>query len=288
MKKILIIGTNGMAGHMIFNYFKNLNQMQVFGIVRNNKDEKNVFSLDVSNTSELKHILEENKFNYIVNCIGILNKDAEDNPENAIWYNSFFPHFLEKSTKETPTKLIHISTDCVFSGTKGNYTENDFKDGIGFYAQSKALGEVVNKKDTTIRTSIIGPELNPNGIGLLNWFLNQPEEANLKGFTNAFWTGITTLELAKVIEQIIDQNIVGLIQVTPKNAISKYELLSLFNAVFRKGMLTILEDSNYKVDKSLKSIRTDFVYIVPSYEEMLESQKKWMMANAQLYKHYSL
>lgn len=287
MKKVLIIGANGMAGHVIFNYFKSLNQFQVFGIARNIESSDCLFNLDISDTKSMQNIIEANNFDCIINCIGILNKDAEDNPSKAIWYNSFFPHFLEEITKNTSTRLIHISTDCVFSGNKGNYTENDFKDGIGFYAQSKALGEVLNGKDTTIRTSIIGPELKSNGIGLLNWFLSQPEKGVLKGYTKAFWTGLTTLELAKVIHQVIQQNITGLIQITPKEKISKYNLLLLFNQVFRNDEVTIVEDNQYEIDKSLISIRTDFIYTVPTYFEMLQAQKDWMLAYPKLYGHYT-
>ncbi|UOX34031.1 SDR family oxidoreductase [Flavobacterium sediminilitoris] len=288
MKKILVIGSKGMAGHVILYYLKSKKNFEVFSMARSIEKSDFNFSLDVSDTNKVKTIILENQFDVIVNCIGILNKNAEENPETAIWYNSYFPHFIESITRNTTTKIIHISTDCVFSGEKGSYTENDFKDGIGFYAQSKALGEIINDKDVTIRTSIIGPELKLNGIGLLNWFLNQPENTNLKGFTNAFWTGLTTLELAKVIVAIIEQNIKGLIQVTPQNKISKYNLLKLFNTIYRNDKLIILKEDKYKIDKSLSSIRTDFNYIVPTYKKMLIEQKKWMLKNNNIYKHYSL
>ncbi len=288
MEKVLVLGAKGMAGHMIFNYFKSLNNYEVFGIARNLENEKNIFNLDIIDTNQLERIIKKNRFNIIINCIGVLNKEAEDNPAKAIWFNSYFPHLIEDLTKDTSTKFIHISTDCVFSGIKGNYSENDFKDGVGFYAQSKALGEVINKKDTTIRTSIIGPELNSKGIGLLNWFLNKPKHSTLKGFSNAFWTGLTTLELAKTIERIVDVNITGLIQVVPKDKISKYELISLFNKIYRKDTLTIVKDNEYKVDKSLVSIREDFNYTVPNYLEMLETQKQWMSTHYNLYTHYTI
>lgn len=287
MKKILIIGSKGMAGHVIHNFFKAKDNYQVFGMARNIEENDFSFNLDISQTEDLHRIIVENNFDVIVNCIGILNKDAEQNPKKAIWFNSFFPHFLEDITKGSKTKIVHISTDCVFSGDKGDYTEEDFKDGVGFYAQSKALGELKNEKDITIRTSIIGPELNPNGIGLLNWFLKQPVEDSLKGFSSAFWTGLTTLELAKVIEQIIEQDCTGLIQVVPKVKINKFELITLFNKVFRNGNINIIEDKKYKVDKSLKSLRTDFKYEVPTYEIMLLDQKIWMFENSNLYDHYS-
>ena len=277
MKKILVIGIKGMAGHVIFNKFKDEYGFAVYGIARNIEPSENTFNLDVSNTNALEQIIAENKFDVIVNCIGILNKDAENNPDKAIWFNSYFPHYLEKITKNTATKVIHISTDCVFSGKKGNYTEEDFKDGIGFYAQSKALGEVDNEKDLTIRTSIIGPELNKNGIGLFHWFMSQPENAQLKGYSQAYWSGITTIELAKVIDEVLSsQNASGLVHVARKEKIDKYNLLKLFNEVFRNNTIAIDSDDSYRIDKSLVSIREDFKYKVPSYKEMLLEMKEWI------------
>jgi dTDP-4-dehydrorhamnose reductase len=193
---------------------------------------------------------------------------------------------LEEVTKETQTKIIHISTDCVFSGKEGGYTENDFKNGIGFYSQSKALGELTNNKDVTIRTSIIGPELNQNGIGLFHWFMSQSDQSHLKGFTKAFWSGLTTLELAKVVLEIIDQNISGLIQVAPTTKIDKYSLISLFNTIYKNGKMAIDAQDDYQVDKSLVSIRTDFDYQVPNYQQMLVTQKEWILKHPSIYSHY--
>ncbi|WP_291103374.1 MULTISPECIES: dTDP-4-dehydrorhamnose reductase family protein [unclassified Flavobacterium] len=286
MKKILVIGVKGMAGHMLYNYFDESKLYDVYGLARNIEASPQLFNIDVSDTAQLRSLFIENQFDYVVNCIGILNKDAEDYPSKAIWFNSYFPHYLEEITKETQTKVIHISTDCVFSGKEGGYTENDIKNGIGFYAKSKALGELTNTKDVTIRTSIIGPELNQNGIGLFHWFMSQSDEVRLNGFTNAFWSGLTTLELAKVVLEIIRQNVSGLIQVAPSAKIDKYNLISLFNSIYRNGKMTIEPNGNYHVDKSLVSIRTDFEYQVPNYQEMLESQRDWILKHSGVYSHY--
>lgn len=286
MKKILVIGVKGMAGHMLFNYFTESKLYDVYGLARNIESGSQLFNIDVSHTTQLQSLFAANQFDYVVNCIGILNKDAEDFPSKAIWFNSYFPHYLEEITKETKTKIIHISTDCVFSGKEGGYTENDTKNGIGFYAQSKALGELTNDKDVTIRTSIIGPELNQNGIGLFHWFMSQSDEAKLSGYTNALWSGLTTLELAKIVLEIISQNISGLIQVAPSSKIDKYNLISLFNSIYKNGKIAIEPNGNYHVDKSLVSIRTDFDYQVPDYQKMLESQKDWILQHATIYSHY--
>lgn len=273
MIKVLVIGIKGMAGHVVFQSLPMLGNYDVYGIARNIETSDKVFNLDVFNTEELNKIIDL-QFDVIINCVGILNQDAENNPHKAVWFNSYFPHFLEAVTKNTKTKVISISTDCVFSGKRGNYCETDFKDGEGFYAVSKSLGEIINDKDLTIRTSIIGPELNKNGIGLFHWFMQQKKEIN--GYTQAFWSGITTIELAKVIDQAIQQNIKGLIVVAGRNKIDKYSLLVLFNKVFKNNSIVINENSSYKVDKSMHSNRNDFDYTVPSYEEMIVEMKRWI------------
>lgn len=273
MKKVLVIGAKGMAGHVVFKSLPKLGNYEVYGVARNVTPTDRVFNLDVSNTEELKRIIDL-QFDVIINCIGILNKDAEDNPHKAIWFNSYFPHFLESLTKNTRTKVISISTDCVFSGKKGGYTETDLRDGEGFYAMSKSLGEIVNEKDLTIRTSIIGPELNKEGIGLFHWFMQQKNEVS--GYSQAFWSGITTIELTKVINQTILQDIKGLVIVAGNPKIDKFSLLKLFNKIFKNDSLIVLENSKYKVDKSMYSSRTDFDYSVPSYEEMILEMKQWI------------
>jgi dTDP-4-dehydrorhamnose reductase len=283
MKKILVIGIKGMAGHVIFNALPKLGQYEVYGVARNISSTNRIFNIDVSNTEELKKIIDLN-FDVVINCIGILNKDAEDNPHKAIWFNSYFPHLLESLTKNTNTKVISISTDCVFSGKKGNYTETDFRDGEGFYATSKSMGELINDKDLTIRTSIIGPELNKEGIGLFHWFMQQKDA--ISGYSHAFWSGITTLELTKVIHQTIIQDPKGLLIVAGNSKIDKFSLLKLFNSIFRNGELTINANPNYKVDKSMYSSRSDFDYQVPLYEEIILEMKTWIESNKELYTHY--
>lgn len=280
VKKILVIGIKGMAGHVIYNYLTQKENYDVYGIARNITENEKEFSLDVSNTTKLKQIITDQSFDFVINCIGILNKDAEDNPSKAIWFNSYFPHFLEEITKDTRSQVLHISTDCVFNGKKGQYKEDDFKDGEGFYAQSKALGEIINNKDLTIRTSIIGPELNKNGIGLFHWFMNQSGEIN--GYTSAIWSGVTTFELAKAIEYVIENPIKGLVHLTNGISINKYDLLTIFKEVWDKNKITLNPYNGKVVDKSLvKSEKLD--YTVPDYKEMLEEQKEWMKEFSNLY-----
>lgn len=281
MSKVLVIGIKGMAGHVIYRYLKNISDINVSGLARNIDESESVYSVDVTDTNRLSDIILSNEYDYVVNCIGILNRDAEDNPAKAIWFNSYFPHFLEEVTNNTNTKIIHISTDCVFNGIKGGYSEYDVKDGYGYYAQSKALGEIDNQKDLTIRTSIIGPELNANGIGLFHWFMNQ--KGSIKGYTSAIWSGVTTLELAKSVHHVINNPITGLVHLTNGIPINKFELLSIFKRIWNKDIEISSFDGKI-VNKSLiKSSK--FNYEVPSYEEMLIEQFEWMKFNEDLYNY---
>ena len=281
-KKLLVIGINGMAGHVAFRYLKDTQKYQVYGMARNIEATENTFDLDVSDTIGLNKIVNDNQFDYIINCIGILNQDAENNPSKAIWFNSYFPHFLEEITKGSDAKVIHISTDCVFNGKEGNYSETSVKNGEGFYAQSKALGEIDNSKDLTIRTSIIGPEINTKGIGLFNWFMHQAGEIN--GYTTAVWSGVTTLELAKAIEYSILNPLNGLVHLTNGVPVNKFDLLHLFKEIWDRKHIKIEAYEGKVVDKSLKKSER-FNYQVPSYKEMLADQHSWMQKFANLYEY---
>ena len=282
--KIFVIGANGMAGHMIFNYLKsNLNNFEVLSITRKHKIYYSDYDLDINNLNNLELLILQKRPHTIINCIGLLNKNAEDNPSDSILINSYFPHFLEKVTMKLQTKVIHLSTDCVFSGIKGNYKENDFKDATGYYALSKSLGEINNKKDLTIRTSIIGPDLNPNGIGLFNWFTKQ--NGTINGYKNAIWTGVTTLELAKFIQDKINSNLSGIIHLVNNSTISKYDLVCLFANYFNSN-LSIEPYEGYFSDKSLINTRQDINYHFKSYSEMVNEMKDWINNNKAMYKHY--
>lgn len=282
MKKILVLGTQGMAGHLVKKYLSDSGKFIIGEVSRTISRGKFKYSIDVSDVSALDQVLTEFMPDVVINCIGVLNKDAEENPEKAILLNSFLPHYLAKKTSIQGSRLIHISTDCVFSGSKGNYLDTDKKDGVGFYAQSKALGEVDYGLHLTIRTSIIGPEINSAGIGLLHWFLRN-EVKEIKGYAQVYWGGVTTIQLAIAIENAIEQQLSGLIHLTNGIKISKYNLLKIFKDVFKKDV-TIKPDENYKVDKSLAlSTQTSRLGPAPTYEKMVHDMKIWMEENRDLY-----
>ena len=285
-KRILILGINGMAGHILALYFRNLSQeFETFGIARNDSIMKPDQLFDVTNFDKLTQVIEAIKPEYIINAVGVLNQYAENFPANAILVNSYLPHFLESLTKDSPIKVIHISTDCVFSGKKGGYIESDFKDGKGYYGQSKALGELNNQKDVTLRTSIIGPDINQKGIGLFHWFMQQNTVAN--GYVKSIWSGITTLELAKAVHHSIVNDTIGIYHITNGKKINKYELLKLFKHETNKN-ISIQAVDGIALDKSLIDTRKEFNYQVPEYETMVKEMIEMIKENKSLYSTYGI
>jgi dTDP-4-dehydrorhamnose reductase len=278
--KILLLGSAGMAGHVLKKELSNnLDQIELVDVARSSQYITPTIQMDVTNFFELGSLINNSNFDYIINSVGILNKTAEAKPDYAILINSYLPHFIESITKGTNSRLIHISTDCVFSGKRGSYIESDLKDGIGYYSQSKALGEIINSKDLTIRTSIIGPDLNPNGFGLFNWLIKQ--NGTIHGFSEVYWSGVTTIQLAKLIMDIIISNdpITGLVHMTNNIKISKYDLLLLLKKIYRLNNVEIEQSNLYSVDKSLINTRNDLFTNIPNYEEMIFEMKEYMKIN---------
>ena len=283
--KFFILGCNGMAGHTIALYLQEKGpEVCGFDISRSQYIESVVG--DARDTDTLKKIITKGKYDSVINCVGILNQFAEQNKSLASFLNSYLPHFLADITLEMDTQIIHMSTDCVFSGKRGEYTERDFRDGETFYDRSKALGELEDKKNVTLRNSIVGPDINPRGIGLLNWFMQQKGEIN--GFTKSMWTGQTTLQLAKTMEVAAKKRIGGLYNMVPDYAISKYDLLSLFNHFLRGDSLKINPVEGIKADKSLKRTNYDFDYLIPNYDVMIKELAEWIKDHKKMYPHYNL
>lgn len=283
--KFLVLGSNGMAGHMIALYLKEKGH-SVTGFAR--KESRHIATIvgDATDTKKLAETIESGKYDIIINCIGILNQFAEQNKDQAAFLNGYLPHFVAKITENSPTRIFHMSTDCVFSGRTGGYTEKSLKDGETFYDRSKALGELDDNKNITFRNSIVGPDINPQGIGLLNWFMKQNDEIN--GFSKAMWTGQTTLQLAKTMEKAATENVTGLYNMVPDHNISKYDLLLLFNKYLKNGALKINKVDGINADKTLVRTNFDFGYLIPNYETMISELADWMKAHKELYPHYVL
>lgn len=283
--RFLVLGCNGMAGHTISLYLKEQGH-EVTGFARHHSTLVESVTGDATDADFIRELVGTNKFDTIINCIGILNQFAENNKSAAVYLNSYFPHRLVEITDGTDTQIIQMSTDCVFSGMRGQYTEDDLRDGLSFYDRSKALGEIEDDKNITLRNSIVGPDINPSGIGLLNWFMKQKGE--VYGYTRAMWTGQTTLQLAKTMEVAARERAHGLYNMVPDTSISKYDLLQLFNKHLREDKLIIIPSDKMVIDKSLKRTRWDFNYQIPDYEKMVIELREWMNNHRSLYKHYFL
>ena len=283
--KFFVLGCNGMAGHMISLYLKEQGH-SVLGFDLRESEYVDSIAGDARDVQHLKRVIVDGRFDTVINCIGILNQYAEKDKALAAFLNSYFPHFLAEVTKDSETQIIHMSTDCVFSGKSGGYTEDDFRDGETFYDRSKALGELDDDKNLTLRQSIVGPDINPKGIGLLNWFMQQKDEVN--GFTKAMWTGQTTLQLAKTMEMAAKVKAHGLINTVPNTNISKYELLKLFNQYLRSDKVRVNAVEGVNADKSLIRTRYEFEYCIPDYDTMVKELADWMRAHKEMYPHYEL
>lgn len=283
--KFFVLGCNGMAGHTISLYLHEQGY-EVLGFDRTESKYVKSIAGNAFNTEMLKKIIEDGNFDTVINCIGILNQFAEQSKALASFLNSYLPHFLVECTANTDTQVIHMSTDCVFSGKRGSYTEDDFQDGETFYDKSKALGEICDDKNITLRNSIVGPDINPNGIGLFNWFMRQKSEIN--GYTKALWTGQTTLQLAKTMEAAARERAHGLYNTVPDYSISKYDLCRLFNKYMRHDELKINPVDGVNADKSLKRTRFEFTYLIPDYETMVREMAEWIINHKNMYPHYNL
>ena len=282
--KVLILGSTGLIGHQVFNYLNKINKYELFNISFRTKLNDQTIICDARNNDKFVNAIKSISPDIIINCIGILIKEANLNPENAIYLNAYMPHMLMKLSDEINSKLIHISTDCVFSGEKTTpYKELDFKDGKDTYAKTKGLGEIINDKHLTLRTSVIGPELKSNGEELFHWFMNQKGEIN--GFTKAIWSGVTTLVLAKAVNWAIESNVTGLYHITNNNSIDKYSLLQLIKHSIGKDIIINPFDGK-EIYKNFIDTREELSFEIPSYKEMISEMVEMILINRKLYKQY--
>jgi dTDP-4-dehydrorhamnose reductase len=285
MKKILVLGSTGMAGHMIYYHLAGRTDYSLTDVSFRKKLHQGSLLVDVTDRDSLVKTLRNIKPQVVINCIGALIKGASADPANAIYLNSFLPHLLSSLAAEEGFSLIHLSTDCVFSGLKGDYLPSDPRDAQDLYGMSKALGEVSGKNILTVRTSIIGPELKNNGEGLLHWFLTQTGSIN--GYTESVWTGVTTLQLARGVEKFIDSGLTGLIHYTNGVKISKYDLLVLM-AEFWNRHVELMPVPGKKADKSLIPTHPEITAGIPDYESMCRELSLYMAGNPSVYGQYGM
>lgn len=282
--KFLVLGASGMAGHVISIYLKEQGH-EVVGYSRKGVSFVESVMGDARDTNKLKTLVENRNFDIVINAIGVLNQFAEKDKESAVFLNGYLPHYLAKITSQLDTRIIHMSTDCVFSGKAGPYTEKSLRDGETFYDRSKAIGELEDDKNLTLRNSIVGPDMNVDGIGLLNWFMKQDK---VNGYTHAMWTGLTTLQLAKTMEAAAIAGATGLINMVYQHSISKFELLKLFNHYIRHDAVQVNPYEEFTADKTLIRTNHEFDYSIPSYDVMVAEMAEWMRGHRNLYPHYKL
>jgi dTDP-4-dehydrorhamnose reductase len=287
--RILILGGDGMLGHQLVRHFRGRHEIKVTMRLGPNAyahyellDQSiTSYGIDAKQLDTWSKIIKNFRPDAVVNAIGIV-KQRSDAKESipSLEINALLPHRLAQVCATVGARLVHMSTDCVFSGRKGYYSEADVPDAEDLYGRSKLLGEVVEPHCITFRTSIIGPEL-CRKTGLLEWLLTQRGQT-IKGYTKAIFSGFTTRELARIIERVLLErpHMHGLYHVA-STPINKYELLSLIRDRLHLP-ITIEEDSSFVCNRSLDASRfnRDAGYSPPTWKAMIDDMAQHMMDTA--------
>lgn len=277
--RILIVGGDGMLGHQLFLTLKNKHEVKV--TLRQNLanyhqyqlfDNQNSYAgIDVRVIEDLLQVINDFKPQAVINCVGIIKqrKSAKE-AIPSLEINSLFPHRLALICKAINARMIHMSTDCIFSGKKGGYTEDDVSDAEDLYGKSKYLGEVHDPHCLTIRSSIIGLELSRNAA-LIEWFLAQ--NGAIKGFKRAIYSGLTTQEMSRLINRLLEQHpdLSGVWHVS-SDPINKYDLLCMFSQMLGRTDVQIEPEEQFVCDRSLRSeyFKQKTNYQAPAWRQMLE------------------
>lgn len=277
--KILIVGATGMLGYSLFSNLYNSAKIEAYGTVRNIDSiaarfagmEENIFTgVDVNSLSKLKSILQTLKPDMVINCIGLIKQHSISKQHlNAVQINSLLPHQLAALCDENGGKLIHFSTDCVFDGVKGLYLEHDKPDAQDLYGRSKCLGEVDYAPHLTLRTSIIGHELN-SSVSLIDWFLSQ--KVKVGGFSKAIFSGLPTCYIAQLIidksEELLATT--GLYHLSA-DPINKYDLLKLVAEVYQKK-ISIIPNDSLLINRSLNSskLQSEINFRPSRWDELIQ------------------
>ena len=276
--RLLILGGSGMLGHQLLKHFQNRYDVRV--TLRQSMDAYNkhhlfntknsYFDIDVRRDADLLSVFSDYKPHVVMNAVGMVKQREQGKEAMAsLEINALLPHRLISFCKALKMRLIHISTDCVFSGRKGQYVENDCSDAEDIYGRTKYLGEVNTPFSITLRTSLIGLELSRQG-SLIEWFMNQ--QGKIKGFQRAIYTGLTTCEMSRVIEKIIFHHpVLSGIWHVASHSINKYNLLTLLAKLLDRQDIDIEIDDQFFCDRSLKAyaFNQETGYEAPSWDMML-------------------
>jgi dTDP-4-dehydrorhamnose reductase len=279
--KVLVIGATGMLGHKMLQVVSR-RFPDTWGTIRGRRqdagnarweflqNERIVEGVDVLNIDALEGVIRTHRFDAVINCIGVI-KQRDDSKVSipSITINSLMPHRLAATVAEWGGRVVHFSTDCVFSGRRGNYSEDDESDAVDLYGKSKYLGEVATNNALTLRTSIIGRELHHHH-SLLDWFLSQ-RGRSIYGFQRHYWSGVTTNHLAELVTDILGRHpdLHGLYQVS-SGRIDKHSLLQRFKTAFDYDIHILPSDEHF-LDRSLTGdkLRERIGYVPPTWDQML-------------------
>ncbi len=288
-EKILILGITGMLGHTLFKELNKNEDFEVFGTTRSKGGLESFFTsselerirgnVDADNFDTVVRAIASVQPTVIINCIGIIKQlPISNDPLTAITVNAQLPHRISLVARSANARFIHISTDCVFNGKDGNYTEKSPSNAEDLYGRTKFLGEVHYPHCVTIRTSIIGHELKTN-FSLVDWFMAQSNEVN--GFTKAMYSGFPTMEIVNIIANYVIPNkkLSGLYQAS-SNPISKYELLKIIKDVYKKD-IKINPTDDFVLDRTLNSdkFKEATGYKSPSWEELVQTMYNHVMSD---------
>jgi len=282
-EKIVILGGSGMLGHMMALVLDEYYDVTCI-LRKTSRILPKSILLDFEYLNEVIDRIQQINPIAVINSLGVLISESEINPKLAVKINSILPNVISRSLLDSKTKFIQISSDCIFNGSSGPYDDSSIPDSLDIYGMTKYVGEIQNNKDLTIRTSIIGPDINMTGVGLFNWFMN--EKVSINGYKNVMWNGVTTLQLSKFINFALKENLTGIIHLSCPNAISKHDLLVLINKNFRNESIDIQESYDLKSNKTLKPSNDSARYNLPSYDQMLYEMKRWILKHPNMYQHY--
>lgn len=274
-----------MAGHMVSLYLEERGYEVIGASRRPATFLAHRVEVDAFDREAVTRTIDECHPDVVINCVATLVAESGAHHDRAVYLNAYFPHLLAATCGQRGARVIHLSTDGIYRGNTGPYYEHTPSDALDFYGRTKALGELEDDRNLTLRQSIVGPDLSPQGTSLLNWFMGQ--STSVGGWVNAIWSGLTTLELAKAVESCVNAGYTGLINMVPKGSgISKCELLELFNTYIRKSPIEIRPDSSFVCDKALVSGCADNPYTPLSYEQQIVELAEWIRGHRMLYPHY--
>lgn len=268
--KIVILGATGMLGHKVTEVLRNKYGQKIVALAAKNSDKINSVENSFPFNALVNKISLPERFDYVINCIGIIKPFVEKSGHLKVMeVNSIFPYKLAKYCEEQNSKLIHITTDCVFSGKKGHYTEEDIHDAKDIYGRSKSMGEP--KNCMVLRTSIIGEE-KYNNVSLVEWAKSQKGKI-VKGFTNHFWNGVTTKKYGEICIDIIENDLYekGIFHIFSSNDITKKELLFILDRKFNLDLTVEEEEADTPIDRTLRTIKNlNSKLSIPSIQEQIQ------------------